>query len=242
VLVLHHWIIVSTLHATRAESVVVGTQKFGLITSPFRAHIARHLTSIRGIIVGNTSAVDHGHLQGAVFDETVWYFRGAFLDILLLFQESCKLGLEVVGVARVKHWDLVHLGLVDYLGTDDTPDPWCFLALSQLDWDSIGALLLLFFGLIWILDLAGIKRVRDALTINIFLGLILNSLFYGCGSLEELASQGFDSFLFELAGLPLVFLLVFIHREIQLDVEASEHACAIGITNINLKMLGNTLR
>ena len=213
-LVLHYWIIVSTVHATCAKS-IVGTLKIGLITCSFWAHVARYLTSILGIIVRNTSTVDHGHLQGAVFDETVWYWlQGAFgLDFLLLFKESCKLGLEVIGIAWVKHWDLVHLGLVDYLGTDDTPDPWCFLSFSHLDYDCL-ALLLLFFGILRNQILAGIKWILDSLTINIVFGLILNSLFYGCSSLEEFASEGFDSFLFELAGLPLVFLFVFIHRKI----------------------------
>ena len=111
------------------------------------------------------------------------------------FQVSCELDLEVIGVALVKHRDLVYLSLVVYLSTNDSPDPWCFLALSQLDWYSIGTLLLLFFSLIWIIYLADIKWVRDSLPINIFLGIILDSLFYGCSSLEKLYSQGFDSFL-----------------------------------------------
>lgn len=210
----HPGIVISAVHAARTKPIVAATLKLGLSAGSFRAHVARHLTGIRGIIVGNASAVDHGHLQGAVFDETVWYFLGAFLDLLLLFKESCELGLEVIGVARVQHWDLLHLGLVDYLGTDNTPDPWRFLAFPQREWQPVLALLLLLLGLTWILMLAGVKRVRDALTINIFFGLVLDSLFYGCSSLEELASQGFDSFLLQLAGLALVFLFVFVHREI----------------------------
>ena len=173
------------MHATRAKSIVVGTQ-IGLIASSFRAHIARHLTCIRRIIVGDTSAVDHGHLQGAVFDEAVRYFLGALLDILLLFKESCKLRLEVIGVARVKHGDLVHLGLVDHLCTDDTPNPGRFLPFPQLD--PIRALLLLLFRLIRVLALAGVQWVRDSLAIDVFFGLVLDSLFYGGGSLEQLAS------------------------------------------------------
>jgi len=57
---------------------------------------------------------------------------------------------------------------------------------------------------------------------------------------EQLAPQGLASFFLKLLGLAAVVLLVFVHREIQLDVQSGDHGGLVGITDMDVEVPCNT--
>ena len=54
--------------------------------------------------------------------------------------------------------------------------------------------------------------------------------------LEQFPAQGFAAFLFHQLGLLPGFFLVFVHAEVELDVEAGEHGGAVSVADIDLEL------